>query len=114
MLFPFGTVGFLVQTLNLSLFNVDCECRNSPSGRRTSAAKAISTDTGAFRKEKYAPDKLKIIYLLLLLSLIGYFRFTVINVVAVIRSAKDLFSHHSHLFYCSNVLTNHYAFNYLL
>jgi hypothetical protein len=86
MLFPFGNVRFLVQTLNLrdlTLFSVDCKCRNSTSGRCTSAANTISTDTGAFRKEKFAPDKIKIIYFLLLLSLLGYFKLTVINIVSV-------------------------------
>jgi transposase-like protein len=95
MLFPFGNVGFLVLTLNLrdfTSFNVDCYCRISPS-EYTSAANAISTDTSAFRKEKChfcfkaenkpASDKLKIIYCLLLLLMLRYFKFTIVNVVAV-------------------------------
>ena len=52
---PLSNVGFLVQTLNLrdlTLFNVDCKCGNSPFYKRASAANFVSTDTGAFRIEK--------------------------------------------------------------
>jgi hypothetical protein len=57
MLFPFGNVGFLVQTLNIrgvTLFNVDCKCRISHCERCASAANTVSTDTGEFRKKKIA------------------------------------------------------------
>jgi len=56
MLFPFGNVAFLVQTLNLrdlTLFNVDCKCRISHCDRCVSVANTVSTGTGAFSEKNH-------------------------------------------------------------